>query len=74
MDIPDYQSLMLPLLRFLGDKKEHSFRETLNMAKEFNLTEKELRELLPSGKQPIFANRIPGPQVFRIAAHLIPIE
>lgn len=59
MATPDYQSLMLPLLRFLGDKKEHSFRETLDaLAKEFVLSEEELRELLPSGKQPIFNNRV----------------
>jgi restriction system protein len=59
MAIPDYQSLMLPLLRFLADKKEHSFRETLDaLAKESNLSEAELRELLPSGKQPIFDNRV----------------
>jgi restriction system protein len=54
MAIPDYQSLMLPLLRSLGDKKEHSFRETLDaLAKEFNLSEGELRELLPSSKRPL---------------------
>jgi restriction system protein len=59
MTIPDYQSLMLPLLQFLADKKEHSFREALDaLAKEFNLSEAELRELLPSGTQPIFDNKV----------------
>lgn len=39
---------------FLGDKKEHSFRETLDaLARDFNLSQAELRDLLPSGKQPM---------------------
>ena len=29
MAIPDYQTIMLPLLRFAGDKNEHSLRETI---------------------------------------------
>jgi len=30
MPIPDYQSIMLPLLKFAGDKKEHSIREAID--------------------------------------------
>ena len=30
MAIPDYQSLMLPLLRFIEDKQEHSLREAID--------------------------------------------
>jgi restriction system protein len=72
MAIPDYQSFMLPLLRFLGDKKEHSFRETLDaLAKEFNLSEEELRELLPSGKQPIFDNRVGWARTYMKKAGLL---
>lgn len=72
MAIPDYQSLMLPLLRFLGDKKEHSFRETLDaLTKEFNLSEEELRELLPSGKQPIFDNRVGWARTYMKKAGLL---
>jgi len=29
MAIPDFQSIMLPLLKFLADKKEHSLREAI---------------------------------------------
>ncbi len=72
MAIPDYQSLMLPLLQFLVDKKEHSFRETVDvMAKEFHLSEEELRELLPSGKQPLFANRIGWARTYMKKAGLL---
>src|SRR4030042_612558 len=72
MAIPNYQSLMLPLLRFLADKKEHSFRETLDaLAKECNLSEAELRELLPSGKQPIFDNRVGWARTYMKKAGLL---
>ena len=59
MPIPDYQSIMLPLLKFAGDKKEHSIREAIeHIANIFNLSEEERRELLPSGKQFIIDNRV----------------
>lgn len=59
MAIPDYQSIMFPFLKFIGDKEEHSFRETVDgLAKEFQLTEDEQKELLPSGQQEIFSNRV----------------
>jgi restriction system protein len=59
MTIPDYQTIMLPLLRFAGDGKVHSKREVIDtLAKEFQLSEAELKELLPSGNQEIFYNRV----------------
>jgi restriction system protein len=59
MPIPDYQSLMLPVLRFAGDRKEHSVGEfRQRVAAEFNLSEQELAERLASDSQTVFANRI----------------
>ncbi len=59
MAIPDYQSVMLPLLRFASDNQEHSLRETIeNLADHFNLTESERTELLPSGQQTTFVSRV----------------
>jgi restriction system protein len=59
MAIPDYQSIMLPLLQFAGDGKEHSLRETIEaLADEFDLTEEERKGLLPSGQQATFDNRV----------------
>lgn len=59
MPIPDYQSIMLPLLKFASDGQEHSLRETIEaLADEFNLTDEERSELLPSGQQAIFDNRV----------------
>ncbi len=58
MPIPDYQALMLPLLKFAGDGKEHTMREALDaLALEFKLTDSERKELLPSGTQETFHNR-----------------
>lgn len=59
MSIPDYQSIMLPLLKFAGDGQEHSLRETIEiLADEFDLSHEERSELLPSGQQAIFDNRV----------------
>jgi restriction system protein len=59
MTIPDFQTVMLPLLRLMNDDKEHFNHDTeILLAKEFKLTSPELDELLPSGKQTIFSNRV----------------
>ena len=58
MAIPDYQSLMLPLLAFAADGKEHSVGEAReHLASSLGLTDDERQELLPSGRQPVFDNR-----------------
>ncbi len=57
--IPKYEKIMLPFLKFIADGKEHSLSETHDsLAKQFGLTDGELRELLPSGQQPVFRNRV----------------
>ena len=59
MSIPDYQSIMLPLLQFASDNKEHAYREAvISLADQFKLTDMERKELFPSGKQPTFDNRV----------------
>jgi restriction system protein len=59
MPIPDYQSLMLPVLTFMGDGQEKTLRETIEaMAAQFGLAADERRELLPSGLQPVLDNRV----------------
>jgi restriction system protein len=58
MPIPDFQSLMRPLLQFAADGNDHSIRDTLDqLATEFNLSNDERKELLPSGRGEIFTNR-----------------
>jgi len=59
MTIPDYQTIMLPLLKFAGDKKEHSIREAIDhIADSFKLSEGERKEVLPSGRSYIIDNRV----------------
>ncbi|MBN1658446.1 MAG: winged helix-turn-helix domain-containing protein, partial [Anaerolineae bacterium] len=59
MSIPDFQSLMLPLLKLASDHREHSLRTTIDaLADEFGLTDEERRQLLPSGRQATFDNRV----------------
>ena len=59
MAIPDFQTVMLPLMKYSSDGREHNVRETIEyLAKEFKLSEEELTELLPSGSQAIFENRV----------------
>jgi restriction system protein len=59
MAIPDYQTIMLPLLRLCSDEKEHNIQNAVDiLAKNFHLKEEELNELLPSGQQTIFINRV----------------
>jgi restriction system protein len=72
MAIPDYQSCMLPLLKFYGDGQDHTFREAVEaLAKEFSLTDKEKWEMLPSGLQKIFDNRIGWARTYLKKAGLI---
>ncbi|MCL4079016.1 restriction endonuclease [Coriobacteriia bacterium Es71-Z0120] len=59
MSIPDYQTLMLPLLNLLRDGEEHGIRQCIEkLAAQFGLTSEERSQLLPSGQQPVFDNRV----------------
>jgi restriction system protein len=59
MPIPDYQSLMRPLLAFASDGSEKNINDAIKgIANQLKLTAEERSQLLPSGKQPIFANRV----------------
>lgn len=59
MAIPDFQSLMLPVLKIAGDGNEHHLNEAIEaLALQFGLNEQDRREMLPSGKQRKFDNRV----------------
>ena len=59
MAIPDFQTLMLPLLKVVADGREYRLRDVVELlAKEFYLTDEERQQLLPSGRYPTFDNRI----------------
>jgi restriction system protein len=57
--IPDYQTAMLPTLRFLASgaiRRAGEVRE--DVAREFDLSDEELRELVPSGRKTLFSDRV----------------
>ena len=60
MVVPNYQSLMLPLLRFAGARQgEITTNQAVEaLAQELELSEEDLREMLPSGTQSTFGNRV----------------
>ena len=70
--IPDYQSIMLPLLRYISDNREHRMRDvTDELAKQLGVTEEEKKELLPSGAAPVFYNRTAWAKTYLKKAGLI---
>jgi restriction system protein len=57
--IPDFQTIMRPLLEHLADGAVKSNSETIDvLSKHFQLTDEDIAELLPSGQQPVFINRV----------------
>lgn len=72
MAVPDYQSLMLPLLKVISDGSEHTINETTEaLAQQFSLTDQDRKELLPSGKHRKFENRINWARTYLLKALLI---
>ena len=59
MPIPDFQSVMLPLLRHISGGREYSSTEINDaLALHFQLTQDERNALLPSRRQKVFDNRV----------------
>lgn len=72
MAIPDYQTIMLPLLKFVADQKEHSVHEAVKyLANEFNLSDDDRKEMLPSGQQEVFLNRVGWARTYMKKAGLL---
>lgn len=73
--IPDYQTIMLPLLTTMSDEKVHRLRDLVEVLSDrFNLTEMERNELLPSGTQAIFDNRVGWAKFYLEKASLLKTE
>ncbi len=74
MAIPDYQTLMLPVLKIAGDGQEHRIGDVINqLADEFRLTEEEKQQILPSGMQLTFANRVGWAKTYLVQAGLLEV-
>jgi len=72
MAIPDFQSIMLPLLKFCADGQEHTNREAIEvLSAEFELSDDEKQKLLPSGRQCVFDNRVAWARAHMKMAQLV---
>src|SRR5437660_5610359 len=72
MTIPDYQTVMLPLLRFLSDGRERSLGEAVEaISGEFHLTPEERQQLLPSGTSTVIGSRVGWARTYMKKAGLI---
>lgn len=72
MAIPDYQTVMLPLLRFLEDEKERNIGEVVDsLVEKFNLSAEESQQLLGSGQQTVIRNRAGWARTYLKKAGLI---
>ncbi|MDP2662880.1 MAG: winged helix-turn-helix domain-containing protein, partial [Dehalococcoidia bacterium] len=72
MAVPGYQSVMLPLLRFAGDEKEHTISEAVDaLALHFKLIDDDRKELLSSGLQTRFGNRVGWARTYLKKARLL---
>jgi len=72
MAIPDYETLMLPVLRVAGDGQEHRIGDVVDLlARDFGLTEEERQQILPSGRQATFANRVGWAKTYLVQAGLL---
>jgi restriction system protein len=72
MPIPDFQTIMLPMIQFLADGKEHPSAETISfLADSFKLTPEERSEMLASGRQARFTNRVHWARIHLSKAGLI---
>ncbi len=57
MPIPDFQTLMLPVLRLFGEGNLNVTQCLPSLQREFNISDEEAAELNPSGTMTTFANR-----------------
>jgi restriction system protein len=70
--IPDFQTLMRPLLELHADGLEHLNRDLVeSLGTQFNLTDLERRAMLPSGRAKLFDNRVGWAKNYLVKAGLI---
>lgn len=72
MAIPTYEQIMLPLLELLKDENTYNNKECVEkLSEKLNLTEEEVRELLPSGRKRVFYNRVNWAKTYLKRAGLV---
>ncbi|ELC8342306.1 restriction endonuclease [Clostridium perfringens] len=72
MAIPTYEQIMLPMLDLLKDENTYNNKECVEkLSEKLNLTEEEVRELLPSGRKRVFYNRVNWAKTYLKRAGLV---
>jgi restriction system protein len=72
MAVPDFQSFFKPLLEIAGDDNEHAIKDARKMiASHMKLTDEDLTDLLPSGTQTKFDNRVAWAKIYLTKARLL---
>jgi restriction system protein len=71
MPIPDYQTLMLPVLRLAAGGETRVPDVAKQIAEEFGLSEAEREQMLPSGRQRLLHNRVHWAKFYMSKAGLI---
>lgn len=72
MPVPDYQSLMLPFLRLISDGRQYTIKESREqLADQLGLSQDDLAQMLPSGKQALFSNRLGWAKTYLLKAGLL---
>ena len=71
MAIPDYQAVMLPLLKYAAQGELPILNAEKQLAEEFGLTPEEREQLLPSGKQRVLHDRAHWAKFYMMKAGLV---
>jgi restriction system protein len=71
MSIPDFQTLMLPLLQISAEKEWRISDAVERLANDYNLAQEDRSLLLPSGRQTTFSNRVAWAKSYLVKAGLI---
>ncbi|CAH0309874.1 Mrr restriction system protein [Peribacillus sp. Bi96] len=72
MAVPGYQDFMYPFLKQLENRQEYRLQDLYTiLARYFNLSEEDIAETLPSGKQTLLVNRVGWARTYLNKAGLI---
>lgn len=72
MPVPDFQTLLLPMLSACADGRPRSMTDLrAALQRDFNITDADLAEKLPSGRQSTFANRVAWASVYLAKAAVL---
>src|ERR1035437_1150723 len=71
MPIPDFQTVMLPLLKLAADKEWRISDAVERLSDEYQLSQEERASLLPSGRQTTIRNRVAWAKSYLIKADLL---